>query len=171
MWIVLYYISLGTNLGDRGKNIRDALTFLQTLGEIIRISSVYETEPVGMDADSPWFLNLVLSIRCGLDPHEMLARLKLHELNAGRVPSREGKQSRPIDLDVLLADDFVIDQDGLTVPHPRMGERAFVMIPLAEIAPDLVHPVMKKTVGELSTRLRGRMRVIKMDDVLPEFRL
>ncbi|TMF43049.1 MAG: 2-amino-4-hydroxy-6-hydroxymethyldihydropteridine diphosphokinase, partial [Chloroflexi bacterium] len=133
------YLGLGSNLGDRRGNLAAALQRLREVFEITSVSSVYDTEPVGF-ADQPRFLNIVLKGQTALDPEALLDYVKQIEAKLGRQPSfRYGP--RPIDIDILLYDDLHIEQDNLTIPHPRMAERAFVLVPLAEIAPESVEPV------------------------------
>src|SRR5437588_102970 len=141
------YLGLGSNLGDRRGNLAAALQRLREVFEITSVSSVYDTEPVGF-ADQPRFLNIVLKGQTALDPEALLDYVKQIEAKLGRQPSfRYGP--RPIDIDILLYDDLHIEQDNLTIPHPRMAERAFVLVPLAEIAPESVEPVSGKTAQEL----------------------
>jgi 2-amino-4-hydroxy-6-hydroxymethyldihydropteridine diphosphokinase len=141
------YIALGSNLGDRGSNIRGGVAALGDLDdtELVGSSSVIETEPVGPSGQDP-YLNAVAHIRTDLRPRGLLDALLQIEHCFGRDRSHEQRWGpRTLDLDLLIYADQVIDQPGLCVPHPRMHERDFVLIPLAEIAPDLVVPVHKKT--------------------------
>lgn len=141
------YLSLGSNLGDRSGNLSRGLERLSEFGNIDKISHRYETEPVGY-LDQPDFLNLVCSFTTELEPAELLRRIKLVEREMGREESFRNAP-RPIDIDILLYDDIVLDTPYLTIPHPRMSERAFVLVPLAEIAPDLVHPVLNLAVHQM----------------------
>jgi 2-amino-4-hydroxy-6-hydroxymethyldihydropteridine diphosphokinase len=145
------YLSLGTNLGDRRSNLIAALQHLQKVIEICTVSSVYETEPVGY-LDQPRFFNLVCSGTTTLSAQELLKDVKEIEIRIGRLPSvRYGP--RLIDIDIILYDDLHSTQDDLTVPHPRMAERAFVLVPLGEIAPDMIDPVSGLYVQELLSRV------------------
>ncbi len=141
------YLSLGSNLGDRALNLQKAITNLAPKVQVEAQSSIYETEPWGY-SDQPAFLNQVIKASTSLEPAELLNFLKEIEILLGRQETfRFGP--RLIDLDILFYDSLVLDTAGLTIPHPRITERAFVMIPLAEIAPDLNHPIKKKTIREL----------------------
>ncbi len=142
------YLSLGANLGDRLANLRLALTRLQTLARLEEVSSLYETQPQGV-SDQPLFLNAVCRVSTGLEPQALLRFLKNVERETGRQPGGERWGPRPIDLDILLYDDRVLDAPELTVPHPRLAERAFVLVPLCELAPELHHPLLGKTMKEL----------------------
>ncbi|HEU5227601.1 MAG TPA: 2-amino-4-hydroxy-6-hydroxymethyldihydropteridine diphosphokinase, partial [Ktedonobacteraceae bacterium] len=141
------YLALGSNLGDRRGNLATALQRLRNVIDIDTISSVYETEPVGY-LEQPRFLNMVCRGKTRLSAQELLKAAKEIELAIGRQPSfRNGP--RPIDIDILLYDNQRLAEAELTVPHPRMGERAFVLVPLAEIAPDVIEPVSGKTAQQL----------------------
>lgn len=132
------YLGLGTNLGDREANLRAALARLAALGRIEAVSSVYRSEPVGYRSQ-PDFWNLVIELATGLAPEALLREAQRIERELGRTRAFRNAP-RPIDIDVLLYEDRVIETSTLTVPHPRMLERAFVLRPLAEIAPRLRHP-------------------------------
>lgn len=141
------YLALGSNLGDRRANLAAALQRLRNAVEIISLSSVYETEPVGY-TDQPRFLNMVLQGRTNLSPETLLAYVKSIEVTLGREPTfRNGP--RPIDIDILFYDELRHNEEHLTIPHPRLAERAFVLVPLAEIAPDVIDPASGKSAREL----------------------
>ncbi len=146
------YVGLGSNLGDRAANLAEARLRLNESGRIIAASSIYETEPWGVDPGQPDFLNQVVALATPLPPAGLLELLLSIERDMGRVRSAPG-DPRLIDLDLLLYGDEVIDEPGLTIPHPRMTERAFVLDPLAEIAPDAIHPVSGLSISELNARL------------------
>jgi len=144
----LIYLSLGSNLGDRGANLDRAIGALPDVGvRVLRRSAIYEAEPVDFLAQ-PWFLNCVVEAETSLAPRELLEGLQEIERNFGSkkiVP----RGPRVIDLDVLFYDTAVICEPGMEIPHPRMTERRFVLIPLVELVPEFVHPVLHKTAAEL----------------------
>jgi 2-amino-4-hydroxy-6-hydroxymethyldihydropteridine diphosphokinase len=144
----IVYIGIGANLGDRKASCLRSIEILKEKGIVIRkISSLYETEPWGVE-DQPKFLNMAIEIETGLAPEYLLALLKDIEKEIGREhTSRWGP--RTIDLDILLFNDLIIDREDLTIPHPHMHERDFVLRPLFEIAPDIKHPVLQVTIREL----------------------
>ena len=144
----LAYIGLGSNLGDRIKNLEGAIERLQQLGPIEKISRVYETKPWGVEGYQPRYLNQVVSVGTTLDPLELLSELLGIEHSMGRVRS-DKNESRTLDLDLLIHGESVVEASGVTVPHPRLHERAFVLVPLADIAPDLIHPVFNRKISEL----------------------
>jgi len=141
------YLSLGSNLGDREKNLRAAVVALKQQVEVEAVSFWYETEPVGI-IDQPGFLNLALVATTSLDPPELLKLVKRIEEQIGRRPTyRWGP--RLIDIDILLYADRVVEGLDLTIPHRELAHRAFALVPLAEIDPQAFHPVLHKTVQEL----------------------
>ncbi|MGH2447312.1 MAG: 2-amino-4-hydroxy-6-hydroxymethyldihydropteridine diphosphokinase [Chloroflexota bacterium] len=151
------YLSLGSNLGNRQHNLQCALAELAALGSLRASSSLYETEPVG-PADQPPFLNLVVELDTRLSPLDLLHRIKGVEQIVGRTPTyRWGP--RVIDLDILFFDDEVIESEELTVPHAELDRRAFVLVPLAEIAPDVIHPLLQVSVSRLRDVVAGRETV------------
>ena len=142
------YLALGTNLGDRLANLKQAIAALTPQLEVKAKSQVYETPPWGFE-DQPKFLNQVIKANTYLDPEPLLKHLKRLEVALGRKESFPNGP-RLIDLDILFYDDLVMDKPSIVIPHPRLQERGFVLLPLMEIAPNLVHPVSKKSVREMA---------------------
>jgi len=158
------YLCLGSNLGDRQENLCRALRLLSLNVSIEQVSSIYETRPVPLlhrGKEQPWFLNMVCRISTSLSPGELLCLAKDTEAEMGRVPGGEVNSPRSIDVDILLYDTMIMETPSLIIPHPRMRERAFVLIPLAEIAPELVPPGLGKTIGELAGDVEGKDGVRK----------
>lgn len=139
---------MGSNLGDRLARLRRAARVLETVLSGLRFSPVYETLPVGL-TEQPKFLNLCCTGDASLAALDLLARLKELEREAGRLPAGPRFGPRPLDLDILLYGREIVDTEDLTIPHPRLHERAFVLVPLSDIAPEWAHPVLGATIGEL----------------------
>jgi len=154
------YLSLGSNLGNRQENLDRALKLLSERMRLGKVSSIYDTEAVG-PITQPRFLNLACEAFTHLTPEGLMALAKGIELKMGRH-SKTG-EPRVIDIDVILYGDQVIDTKDLVIPHPRMQERSFVLIPLAEIAPDVVHPVLKKSMKELNKAIKEQQGVLKFE--------
>lgn len=147
----LVYLSLGSNIGDRAANLNAAIDRLRVLGEVVAVSSFYETEPVEFIAQA-WFLNCAVALDTEKTPQQLLAGIVDIEQQLGRRRGRK-KGPRIIDLDILLFGNSIVDDPGLTIPHPAMHERRFALEPLAEIAPDALHPVLQLTIRELRDAL------------------
>lgn len=154
----LIYLSLGSNIGDRAANLERAIEALSEIGvRVLRSSSIYETEPVDLLAQ-PWFLNCVVEAETSLAPRPLLDQLQAIERNLGSkklVP----RGPRIIDLDVLFYETAVIHSAEMEIPHPRLAERRFVLVPLAELAPELRHPVLCMTAAELLAATHDRSTV------------
>ena len=143
----IVYLALGSNLGNRKENLKEAITALSPQLDVKAKSHVYETPPWGFE-DQPAFLNQVLEAQTYLQPEPLLKHLKRLETALGRKETfRNGP--RLIDIDLLLYDDLILNTPVLTIPHPRMHERGFVLLPMMDIAPDLIHPVTKKSVRNM----------------------
>ena len=154
------YLCLGSNLGDREKNLSQALSLLSHEINLEKVSSIYETEPVGYK-EQPFFLNLVCRVTTSLNPGELLHLAKTMETRMGRVPGKQTNSPRTIDIDILFYNNKIIKTPDLTIPHPRLVGRAFVLIPLAEIAPELIHPELGKSIAELASNIKGHNGVQK----------
>jgi 2-amino-4-hydroxy-6-hydroxymethyldihydropteridine diphosphokinase len=155
---LIVYLGLGSNLGDRALNLGRALDALRADFEIDSVSACYETEPAYV-LDQPRFYNLACRGATALEPMAVLRRLKQLEREIGRTPTtRYGP--RVMDIDLLFYSDVILDTPELAVPHPRLAERPFVLVPLAEIAPDFVHPVLRLTITQLRDRLGDTSKVI-----------
>jgi 2-amino-4-hydroxy-6-hydroxymethyldihydropteridine diphosphokinase len=141
------YLSLGSNLGDRSANLRAAIERLGKAGAIRAVSCFYETEPVEF-RDQPWFLNCVVALETSDSPEALLQRALAIEQEMGRLRMKD-KGPRSIDIDILLFGDRVVEERGLKIPHPAMHQRRFVLEPLVEIAPEALHPQLRKTAREL----------------------
>jgi 2-amino-4-hydroxy-6-hydroxymethyldihydropteridine diphosphokinase len=153
----IVFLSLGSNLGDRAANLRTALDQLGELGTVDAVSSFYETEPVELAAQ-PWFLNCAAKLATEKMPRQLIAGILAIEQSMGRQ-RRQKNGPRIIDIDILLFGTSVIDVPSLTVPHPKLHERRFVLEPLVEIAPDVRHPVFKRTMRELRDALAAGQTV------------
>jgi 2-amino-4-hydroxy-6-hydroxymethyldihydropteridine diphosphokinase len=147
----LVYLSLGSNVGDRAANLNAAIGRLDSLGKVVAVSSFYETEPVEFTAQ-PWFLNCAVKLDTEKMPKQLLRGVLDIEQQMGRRRV-ERKGPRTIDIDILLFGNSIIDTKGLTIPHQAMKVRRFVLEPLAEIGPEIRHPVFKRTVRELRDAL------------------
>ncbi|MCW4025360.1 MAG: 2-amino-4-hydroxy-6-hydroxymethyldihydropteridine diphosphokinase [Candidatus Bathyarchaeota archaeon] len=164
------YIALGSNIGDRKVNIKKALQFLTEKLKILQVSALYENKPMYIE-NQGMFLNGVVKVETDLAPQKLLRFFKDIEQRMGRV-CVERNGPRIIDLDILFYGQQVIDEDGLKVPHPKIEERDFVLVPLTEIAPNLMHPIHKKTISKLLSELKYNPSEIsvnvKADDLMGE---
>ena len=158
--LVPVYLGLGSNMGNRQDNLDRALDLLSQRLRVGTVSPIYDTEPVG-NINQPRFLNLACEAFTRLTPEGLLALAKGIELKMGRY-SRSG-EPRIIDIDILLFGDQVVNTRDLVIPHPHMAERSFVLVPLAEIAPDAVHPVFKKKIKEMNKAIKEVQGVLKFD--------
>ncbi|NLN31466.1 MAG: 2-amino-4-hydroxy-6-hydroxymethyldihydropteridine diphosphokinase [Bacteroidales bacterium] len=150
----IVFLGLGTNLGDREENLRKALLLTgEHMGRIIEESSVYETEPRGFTSRIS-FLNMAVKLETGLDPSGLLGKALMLETMMGRLRKGKGYNSRIIDIDILLFGNRVIETTDLIIPHPRLHERRFVLLPLSGIAADIIHPVLGKSIAELLKECR-----------------
>lgn len=163
-----YYLGLGSNLGNCRFYLRQALKMMEQrgLGRILAKSSLYLTEPVGKE-DQNWFLNAVVVLESELAPEELMQALLEIEEDLGRK-RRKGEKNLPrtIDLDILLADDIILEEPGLVIPHPRISQRRFVLEPLSEVAEHLIEPRSQKEVRELLKELKDNKKVIRLDEKL-----
>jgi len=155
------FIGLGTNLGNREENLRKAIDKINMqAGEVVSSSSIYETEPWGFSSKDH-FLNMVIGIKTSLKPVDLLKQLLKIEMEAGRVRGTERYSSRIIDIDLLLYGNEIINKPYLKVPHPLIQERKFVLVPLCDIAAEMIHPVLKKTFAALLEECRDESDVKK----------
>jgi len=158
----LAYLSLGSNIGDRDHHLRDAIARLATGGHVVSVSAFYETEPVEF-TDQAWFLNCAVALETSLTPAQLMKQSLAIEQEMRRQRIQK-KGPRTIDIDIVLFDDQVIDTARLIIPHPAMPTRRFVLEPLAEIAPEVRHPVLKKTIRELLEELPPGQPVLKLQN-------
>jgi 2-amino-4-hydroxy-6-hydroxymethyldihydropteridine diphosphokinase len=156
----LVYLSLGSNVGDREAQLLDAQTRLSAIGRVVAVSSLYETEPVEF-TQQPWFLNCAVALETNKTAQELMAVILRIEQEMGRRRLQK-KGPRSIDIDILLFGETVIDSTDLTIPHPALHQRRFVLEPLAEIAPEVLHPALKKTIRELRDALPPGQAVRKL---------
>ncbi len=161
----LVYLSLGSNVGERESLLQSAVGRLATTGRVAAVSSFYETEPVEF-TEQPWFLNCAVALETNQTPQELMTSILRIEQEMGRRRA-ENKGPRAIDIDILFFDDAVMDSPTVTIPHPALHQRRFVLEPLAEIAPELRHPVLHKTIRELRDTLPPGQTVRKLRNSEP----
>jgi 2-amino-4-hydroxy-6-hydroxymethyldihydropteridine diphosphokinase len=160
--MVEVYLGLGSNLGDRRAHLRYALGRLREHCDIKKVSSLYETEPV--DCPGEKFLNAVALVETAMPPRDLLDLMLEIEAERGRVRGALS-EARTLDLDLLLYGEDVIEEDGLTVPHPRLIERVFVLVPLAEVSRDLIHPAVGTSISELARTISDKQTVDRVEQV------
>jgi len=155
------FLGIGTNLGEREENLRKAIKLIEEhIGSITEESSVYETEPWGFQSETSFF-NMVIKIETNLTPSGLLGRILMIEAMMGRLREGQGYKSRIIDIDILFFGSRIFENKILKIPHPRIQERRFVLVPLSEIAGDLLHPVFKKSIKELLQECKDKSKVLK----------
>ncbi len=157
----IVYLSLGANLGERQNQLRAAIERLRGVGRVVSMSSLYETQPVEV-TDQPWFLNCAVALETNRSAQQVLEAILAIEREMGRERTRK-KGPRKIDIDILLFADRILDSPQLTIPHPAMHRRRFVLEPLAEIAPEARHPLLKKSVRELLEELSDSQIVRRIE--------
>lgn len=158
--MVYAFIGIGSNVGDKEDNVERAIQLLKKKVKILKVSSFYKTEPMYYEKQD-WFMNCVVKVETRMKPKELLTFLRRIEDRLGKnLPFKYGP--RTIDLDILFYGKEVVSEDELEIPHPRIKERGFVLIPLSEIEPDFIHPVLKVDMKTLAGNLPGRKEVIKL---------
>jgi 2-amino-4-hydroxy-6-hydroxymethyldihydropteridine diphosphokinase len=156
------FFGLGTNLGNRKTNLRKAIEMIgEHIGKVLKSSSIYETAPWGFDSEDD-FLNMVVLVETTLTPLELMKKIVTIESMLGRERNQDRYSSRIIDIDILLYDDLILNENGLKIPHPLMHERRFVLVPLNELAPELIHPVKGKSIRVLLEECRDRSEINKL---------
>lgn len=158
------YLSLGSNLGERAEQIAQALALLEQSGvRVVRRSALYETEPVDM-RPQPWFLNCLVEVETELLPLGLLHTVQRIERQLGRQRGGSARPPRTIDIDIIFFGNHIVRHPELTIPHPRLAERRFVLVPLRELAPELCHPITRKTAAEMLAELTSSVQVRRYRD-------
>jgi 2-amino-4-hydroxy-6-hydroxymethyldihydropteridine diphosphokinase len=163
------YLSLGTNLGNRLQNLQKTLDLIKhEIGEIIKLSSIYQTEPWEMNLDSPPFLNMVIAVKTKLSPDKLLEVTQHIEIKLGRQEKSESNKykNRIIDIDILLIDDLILNTEKLIIPHPLMDKRNFVLYPLCEIAKDVIHPKLEKSINDLKNNCSDQLKISSLNSCI-----
>jgi len=164
-----YILALGSNLEDKRSFLRKGVEYLSNLGTVIMESSIYETSPVGMEDGTENFFNSIIVLEAEIDPEIMIVRIKEFEKKAGRSLVNSHMRPRELDIDIIFADNMIINTPALTIPHPRLEKRKFVLAPLAEILPEQTHPITGKTIIELLDKLNTEeeIRIVKAEGIDP----
>ena len=159
----IIFLGIGSNLSDRENNLNEAVAKIEAyIGKVVSSSSVYETEPWGFQTDNE-FLNLVVKVETNLTPYGLMGRILMIESMLGRLRGEKQYSSRLIDIDILLYGDLIISENSLKIPHPFMHERKFVLVPLCEIEPELIHPVINKSITSLLCSCNDKLDVKKLE--------
>jgi 2-amino-4-hydroxy-6-hydroxymethyldihydropteridine diphosphokinase len=155
------FLGIGTNLGNKESNLEQAVARIEEyIGPVINSSSIYETEPWGFEAKDE-FLNIVVKVETDQTPSGTLEKILMIESLMGRVRGQKRYSSRLIDIDILLYEDMIVEEESLKIPHPLLQQRKFVLVPLCEIASEIIHPVLKKSIAELLELCEDRGEVKK----------
>lgn len=158
------FLGLGSNMGDRLQNLEAAKKMIsESVGTIFAESPVYETEPLGFESEND-FLNMVIGAETALSPSGLMGRILMIESKLGRIRCETKYSSRTIDIDILLYGEEIYEDESIEIPHPRLHERRFVLIPLSELAPNVLHPVLKKSILTLHDNCSDTSRVIQYKD-------
>lgn len=161
---MIYAISIGTNTGNRIQNLKLAITEINArLGKIEKVSSVYESEPWGFVSEN-WFYNILVVLNTSVDPQHLIEKLLEIERSMGRKRNIIGYSDRIIDLDIILCEEFTVCSKNITIPHPHMHKRLFVLLPLQELMPKWVHPIFKKNTNELIRICEDKSRIKRKDN-------